>query len=266
MKNTFLKLLCTSIFTLTFSVNSMADGGLEGSMKQMARSLRTISRSISNPTMNTKNAELADKFVQAATKAKALLPEEIQQLPTTDQAKRKALYEEMIDHAIELGEYLGRSLKDNDQEKAKHFLDELYKYEKEGHSEFKENDLTKVQINGEKMALATTLKAAMKNMGSDIKLIQAQMADASLNQESKKLAEDFVANARDVKSFIPASISKLPSEKQQARMDLYNKLTDKSIDMGTKLSEAFSTGNNAAAQVIINDLLANKKEGHFEFN
>lgn len=262
MKTSILKI----VLALTLSTTVMAEGGLEGSMKQMGRSIHTISKSITVPAMNSVNAKLADKFVQAATQAKKQLPEEIQQLPQADQAKRKALYEEMIDHAIELGEFLSKSLKDNDQVKAQHFLQQIEAYEKEGHTEFKESDLTNAQASTARMNMATDLKSAMKNMGADLKLIQAQASDAAQNKSSLALANDFVANAKDAQSFIPTTISNLPANQQQPRIDLFNKLTTKSIDLGIKMSQAFSKGDNAGAIAIINDLIANKKEGHFEFN
>jgi hypothetical protein len=254
------------VLSMTLATVTFAEGGLEGSMKQMASAVKTISKTIAIPAMNSVNIKLADKFVQSATHARAQLPEEIQQLPAADQAKRKALYEEMLDHAIELGEYLETSLKQNDQTKAQHFLEQIKAYEKEGHNEFKTNDLTQALQSNARMQMATDLKSAMKNMGADLKLIQAQINDAGQNKSSLKLAEDFIANARDVKAFIPTSISSLPANAQQARIDLYNKLTDKSIDFGLKLQKAFADGNNAAALAIMTDLIANKKEGHFEFN
>jgi hypothetical protein len=261
-----IKLLSSLVLTITLSTAAYAEGGLEGSMKQMARAVKSMTKTIASPAMNAVNIKLADNFVKAATLAKAQLPEEIQQLPVTEQAKRKALYEEMIDHAIELGEYLSTSLKQNDQVKAQHFLEQIKAYEKEGHTEFKSNDLTNAIQSNARFQMATDLKSAMKNMGADLKLIQVQAADAGQNKSSLKLAEDFTANARDVKAFIPTSISSLPANDQQVRLDLYNKLTDKSIEFGLKLVKAFNDGNNAAAVAIINDLIANKKEGHFEFN
>jgi hypothetical protein len=259
MKTNLLKLLSVTVLSFTFSTTLFADGGLEENMKKMGQAIKKISKAIDNPSMNPASIKIADSFVSYASLAKKYLPEEIAQLPQADQAKRKALYEEMIDHSIELGEFLSTSLKSNDQAKAKHFLDQILAYEKEGHKEFKGNDLVGAHF-------ATDLKTAMQNMGSDLKLIQAQASDASQNKASLKLAEDFIANAKDVKAFIPVSIANLPSGQQQARIDLYNKLTEKVITLGEKMVQAFSTGDNAKALSTVAELIASKKEGHFEFN
>ena len=266
MKTKLLKTVSVVVISFILSTAVIAGGGLEGSMKKMGRSIKSISLSIANPSMNKINIKLADSFVEAANQAKKQLPEEISQLPQADQEKRKALYEEMIDHSIELGEFLSLSLKNNDQVKAQHFLDTIKAYEKEGHKEFKESDLTVAQVSVAKMQMATDLKTAMQNMGAELKIIQKQASDSTQNKASAKLADDFVANAKDVKAFLPTTITNLPLAQQQARIDLYNKLTDKSIDLGIKMSQAFSTGDNAAAVTIITELIANKKEGHFEFN
>jgi hypothetical protein len=268
MNKTILQILASTVLTISLSSAALAAGGgdLESNMKHMASSMKSIAKTINDPAMNTTNSTLADKFVAAATFAKGQLPEGFEMLQEPELSKRKALYEEMMDHAIELGGFLSYSLKQNDQAKALRFLEQIRVIQTDGHKEFKAEDLSiKPQTYAQTFA-ATDLKSVMKNMGVNLKLIIAQASDRSLNQSSAKLADDFVAGAKESKAFIPASISQLPADQQTPRATLYSQMTDKLVDAGTRLSKAFSAGDNAAAQAILGELSQMKKDGHYEFN
>jgi hypothetical protein len=285
MKGNILKLVTAVALTLSMSAvavakkhghkgngskqtNPGAEGGLEGVMKEMAFSIKGIQMTINDPSMNSINVQLANRFIQAAGRAKVIIPDTVRQLPQPEQNTRKALYEEMMDNSIELGGFLVDSLTKNDQTKALHFLDQIKAMEKDGHKEFKGNDLQyNLQSNLQPMNMQASpdLKSAMKIMGTNLKLIQAQMTDPAMNQASSRLADEIVAGAKDSKTFVPTTVSTLPADQQAARLVIYNQMLDKTIALATKLSQALATGDTTAAQGLINDLTTDKKDGHFEF-
>lgn len=130
----------TAIALLAVMTTSMAHADLERAMKGMRRMLKQISLQVSDPAQNAASAQLADRFVQYVNEAKTELPENIVRLPADEQAKRKALYEEMMDQVADLGERLAAAFRKNDNAKANELLGKLDKMRHDGHDEFKGED------------------------------------------------------------------------------------------------------------------------------
>lgn len=111
----------------------------------------------------------------------------------------------------------------------------------------------------------TSLKSAMKQMNSTLKVISDQSGDSSKNADSAKLADDFIALAESCKNFIPRKVQNLPPAQQQAQVQNYNLDVDDMIALGKNLASAFRSNDNVGAVKILNDLNTTKKDGHAKF-
>ena len=109
------------------------------------------------------------------------------------------------------------------------------------------------------------LADTMKAMNGDLKAISAQVGDASKNQSSAALADDFAKVAETAKTFIADSIAQAPAAQQAQMKAQYDALIDQSVTLGTQLAAALRAGDNAQAKAILTQLAALKSQGHDQF-
>ena len=109
------------------------------------------------------------------------------------------------------------------------------------------------------------LADTMKAMNSDLKAISAQVGDASKNQSSAALADDFAQVAATAKTFVADTIAQAPAAQQAQMKAQFDSLIDESVSLGTQLAAALLAGDNAQAKAILTQLAALKSKGHDQF-
>ena len=109
------------------------------------------------------------------------------------------------------------------------------------------------------------LADTMKAMNSDLKAISAQVGDASKNQSSAALADDFAQVAATAKTFVADTIAQAPAAQQAQMKAQFDSLIDESVSLGTQLAAALRAGDNAQAKAILTQLAALKSQGHDQF-
>lgn len=109
------------------------------------------------------------------------------------------------------------------------------------------------------------LADTMKAMNSDLKAISAQVGDASKNQSSAALADDFAQVAATAKTFVADTIAQAPAAQQAEMKAQFDSLIDESVSLGTQLAAALRAGDNAQAKAILTQLAALKSQGHDQF-
>lgn len=109
------------------------------------------------------------------------------------------------------------------------------------------------------------LADTMKAMNSDLKAISAQVGDASKNQSSAALADDFAQVTATAKTFVADTIAQAPAAQQAEMKAQFDSLIDESVSLGTQLAAALRAGDNAQAKAILTQLAALKSQGHDQF-
>ena len=109
------------------------------------------------------------------------------------------------------------------------------------------------------------LADTMKAMNSDLKAISAQVGDASKNQSSAALADDFTQVTATAKTFVADTIAQAPAAQQAEMKAQFDSLIDESVSLGTQLAAALRAGDNAQAKAILTQLAALKSQGHDQF-
>lgn len=112
---------------------------------------------------------------------------------------------------------------------------------------------------------AMSLKLAMKTMSTKLKAMIPQVSDATKNESSAILADEFVQAALDAKQFLPDTIDSLPADQQASAKLKYDQMMTTVVDVGHQLATAFRNNDNAAAAAILDKLTQSKKDGHTEF-
>lgn len=251
----------------TANVNSTTGAyNLESHMKQMQKALKQIAVQVSDSSKNAQTILLVEKFQKAIESAKLELPEDVERLPEKERLSRKALYEEMMDHTIELVQSLKDSLTKNDNVKAQRLVDSLLKMKEDGHKEFKADDHPVLQVQAAPLTQVMSLKSIMKGIGTQFKLLQAQVDDSTKNADSVKMAETMIVGLTDARALIPDSISSLPDAEQSARKDLYYKMMDQTMDLVKQVIAALKANDNQKATQLVAQVLQAKKDSHSEFN
>ncbi|MGZ3772064.1 MAG: hypothetical protein ACXVCY_08180 [Pseudobdellovibrionaceae bacterium] len=115
-------------------------------------------------------------------------------------------------------------------------------------------------------ALPATLPETMSAMSKCMKTVTVQANDPKMNANSANLVDQFVALTLHSKDFVPKYISTLPADQQAANKAAYDKMLDKTADLGHQLSIALRANDNATANILLNQLVQAKKDGHGQFN
>jgi soluble cytochrome b562 len=112
---------------------------------------------------------------------------------------------------------------------------------------------------------APDLKGWMKTMSSQLKQLQKQLPDASLNADTIQLCDQLTESVQSAQKLLPRSITDLPEEQQADAAVEYRKLLDQVIVQVAATRKALVDGDNDAAQKIPADILTLKAQGHKKF-
>ncbi|MBC7464754.1 MAG: hypothetical protein H7256_02075 [Bdellovibrio sp.] len=113
--------------------------------------------------------------------------------------------------------------------------------------------------------LPASLGKTMKAMSTNLKAIVAQATEATKNESSAKLADDFVTLTLHAKDFAVDSIQALPAEQQAAAKAEYDKMLEQTAITGQQLAAAFRANDNVLAANLLKQLSQDKKDGHDKF-
>lgn len=113
--------------------------------------------------------------------------------------------------------------------------------------------------------LPASLGKTMKAMSTDLKAIAAQVSDATKNENSAVLADQFVALTLHAKDFSVDSIRDMPADQQTAAKAQYDKMLEQTAITGQQLAAAFRAGDNVLAANLLKQLSQDKKDGHDKF-
>lgn len=110
-----------------------------------------------------------------------------------------------------------------------------------------------------------TLADNMKQIGLNYKAIGAAVNDPSQNAASAQAAGKLMVLFTAVQGQVPDTISKLPSNEQEAALADFKRLIQVEIAAATTLKKDFETGNNADAVAALSTMSSTKKEGHMKY-
>jgi soluble cytochrome b562 len=142
MKNT--RLLSASVSLLTIVILGSSpflraddDTPLEGQMKILARSMRTLSAQIADPAKQQENVSLIEGMKKAATDSKSLEPSMARTVPEARRAAFLADYRTDLDELRDALDQVEQAVKAGDHSKAQSLLGKVGAVKKEAHGKFK---------------------------------------------------------------------------------------------------------------------------------
>lgn len=111
-----------------------------------------------------------------------------------------------------------------------------------------------------------TLKQNMKQIAAHLKLLQSTLNDPQQNLPNANECEKMIVFLTTTAEQKPKFIQSLPKEQQPKAFEDYKEMTKQEIERIKELKELLILGDNKAAGVKLDEIIALKNKGHKTFD
>jgi hypothetical protein len=121
------------------------------------------------------------------------------------------------------------------------------------------------QAPAPKRQFETPLGDNMAKMNDALRTLRGQVADATKNADSAKLAATIKETATASLKLEPAKKADIPAADQAKFVSSYKEAMQMLVDQAGKLESALKAGDNTAAAKLLDDMGAHQKASHKEY-